>query len=557
MTLLGGGDVATEQARAPRRRFRFHLELQDIVAGVSVAVVLIPQSLAYAQLAGFPAYRGLFAASIPPLVAAPFASSPYLQPGPTAISALLTYGALSPLAPLGSAHYIELGLLLALLVGVIRVAVGLLRAGVLAYLMSEPLLVGFVPAAAILIVASQLPLALGVHARGHNELYRAGWAVVHISDWQGAAIVIALLVSAVLVLGKRVHPLFPGVLLAVAAATLYSKLTRYSGSTLGQIHAGLPPLTHSLPIGEFGRLIVPAFVIALLGFAEAASIARTYAALERKRWDANREFVSQGVANLAAGVFGGFPVGASFSRSALNRLAGARTNMSGFVTGLAVLAFLPLGFLLGPLPQSVLAGAVIVAIVPLLRLDRIMEIARLSRVQLSIALTAFVLTLALAPHVEWAIIAAIALSVAIHLWRELRLDLVSSSEGDRLELIPEGVLWFATARLLEDRLLELVAAHPDTRQLVIRLDRLGRIDLTGALALKTLIGDAHAAGLSVSVEGLPAHSARIVHLVLGDIGHESASGRSYETASPSGHIPEGGSPEALGRTMRYRSYPRA
>lgn len=478
--------------------------------------MLVPQSLAYAQLAGFPAYRGLFAASIPPLVAAPFASSPYLQPGPTAVTALLTYGALAPLAPLGSAHYIELGLLLALLVGIIRVAVGLLRAGVVAYLMSQPLLVGFVPAAAILIVASQLPVALGAHGRGHNELYRAGWALVHTGGWRASAIVIALVVAAMLLVSKRIHPLFPGVLLAVVAAILYSKLIGYGGAKLGTIHAGLPPLTRSLPFGDLAKLIVPAFVIALLGFAEASSIARTYAALERKRWDANREFVSQGVANLASGAFGGFPVGASFSRSALNRLAGAKTNMSGLVTGLAVFAFLPLGFLLGPLPQAVLAATVIVAVVPLIRIDRIVEVGRLSRPQFAITLTAFVLTLALAPHVEWAIVAAIGLSVAIHLWRELRLDLTATSSGDLLELAPEGVLWFGTARSLEDRFVDLLAAHPDARRLVVRLDRLGRIDLTGALALKTLIEDARGAGLEVSVAGWPAHASRILRRVLGD-----------------------------------------
>ena len=452
------------------------------MAGISVAVVLVPQSLAYAQLAGFPAYRGLYAAAIPLVVAALFASSPYLQPGPTAITALLTYGALAPLAPLGSARYIELGLLLALLVGLIRVAVGLLRAGVLAYLMSQPLLVGFVPAAAILIVASQLPVALGVHAHGHNELYRAGWAVAHVGDWRVEGILVALLVSSVLLLGRRIHPLFPGVLLAVIAAILYSKFAGYGAAELGTVDAGLPPLTRSLPLSELPHLIVPAFVIALLGFAEASSIARTYAALDRKRWDANQEFNSQGVANLAAGLLGGFPVGASFSRSALNRLAGAKTNMSGLVTGLAVCAFLPFGFLLAPLPQSALAAIVIVAVVPLIRIDSIVEIGKLSRPQFAITLTAFVLTLTFAPHVEWGIIAAIGLSVAIHLWRELRLDFAASSRGDRLELIPEGVLWFGTARSLEDRFLELLARHRDARRLVVRLDRLGRIDLTGALA---------------------------------------------------------------------------
>lgn len=495
-------------------RSRLRLSPHDAVAGLSVALVLVPQSLAYAQLAGMPAYRGLFAASIPPLVAAPFASSPYLQPGPTAVSALLTFGALSPLAPLGSARYIELGLLLALLVGVIRVAVGLLRAGVVAYLISQPLLVGFVPAAAILIVASQLPLALGVSTQGENELYRAGWVLTHVGDWGLEAIVIAVLVSVVLVLGKRVHPLFPGVLLAVIAAVLYSKLAGYGGATLGTIHTGLPPLTTALPLGDLPHLIVPALVIALLGFAEASSIARTYAALERKRWDANREFLSQGVANIGAGMFGGFPVGASFSRSALNRLAGAKTNMSGLVTGLTVLAFLPLAFLLGPLPQSVLAATVIVAVVPLIRLDRIVEIGTISRPQVAITMTAFVLTLALAPHLEAAIAAAIVLSIAVHLWRELRLDVDAARAGDELHLHPTGVLWFGNAHTLDDRFLDQLAANPEVRRLRIHLGGLGRIDTTGALTLQRLVEDARQAGLDVQVGLAPPNATTMIRRTL-------------------------------------------
>jgi SulP family sulfate permease len=380
--------------------------------------------------------------------------------------------------------------------------------------MSQPLLAGFVPAAAILIVASQIPTALGVHPHGDNEFYRAGDALARAADWRVAAIVLAAATAAVLLLGRRLHPLFPGIVLAVVAAILYSKLAGYDGPTLGPVHAGLPPFTRSLPIGELPRLILPAFAIALLGFAEASSIARTYAALDRKRWDANREFLSQGVANLAAGLFGGFPVGASFTRSALNRLAGAKTTMSGLVTGLTVFAFLPLGFLLEPLPQSVLAATVIVAVVPLIRLDRIVEIGKLSRVQVTITIAAFVLTLALAPHVEWAIAAAIVLSVGIHLWRELRLDVTASSSGGELELIPQGVLWFGTARVLEDRFVELLAQNPETRKLSIRLDGLGRIDLTGALALKSLIEDARGAGLEVSVSGAPLHANRLLRRVL-------------------------------------------
>ena len=480
--------------------------------------MLVPQSLAYAQLAGMPAYRGLFAAAIPPLVAAPLASSPYLQPGPTALSALLTYGALSPIAPIGSARYIELGLLLALMVGLIRVTVGLLRAGVLAYLLSQPLLVGFVPAAAILIVASQLPVALGVqaHAHGHNELYRAARALTQFGHWRLDAILIAMLAAAVFLVGKRIHPLSPGVLLAVIGAILYGKLAHYGGPKLGPVHVGFPPLTRSVPVSEMPRLILPALVIALVGFAEASSIARMYAALERKRWDANREFVSQGAANLGAGLLGGFPVGASFSRSALNRLAGARTNASGLVTGLTVCALLPFAYLLAPLPQSVLAATVIIAVVGLVRPLPLLRLARLSRPQFLVAAVTFSLTLALAPHVEEAVLIGIALAVAVHLWRELSLEVPSWTENGTLHLRPRGVLWFGTTARLEDTFLGLIAEHKEAERLQIHLDGLGRIDMTGALALRGLLQEAGEAGLAVEIVDVRARWSGLVENVIAE-----------------------------------------
>jgi sulfate permease, SulP family len=494
---------------APLREY-----VPDLLAGASVAVVLIPQSLAYAQLAGMPAYRGLFAAAIPPLVAAPFTSSRYLQPGPTAVSALLTYAALSPLAPIGSGRYVELGLLLALLVGVIRIAVGLLRAGMLAHLMSQPLLVGFVPGAAILIIASQLPVALGAEARGTNELYRAGWALAHTGDWHVEAIAIAALASLLLVLGRRVHPLFPAVLLVVIAAALYSKLAGYGAATVGTTDASFPPLTTSLPLGDLLRLIVPALVIALIGFVEATSIARTYAALQRERWDPNREFISQGAANVGAGMLGGFPVGASFSRSALNRLAGAKTSLSGVVTGLVVFLFLPLGFLLGPLPRSVLAAIVIVSVAELVRPLPLFRLSRLSKPQFLVASTTLVLTVALAPHVERAVLVGIGLTVAVHLWRELSLDVPSWTEEDALHLRPRGVLWFGTAARLEDTFLRLIGEHREVQQLIVHLDGLGRIDTTGALALRNVLDEARAAGLAVEIVEIPTRWRRLVTHVI-------------------------------------------
>jgi sulfate permease, SulP family len=496
------------------RRERFRLDPRDAVAGVSVALVVVPQSLAYAQLAGLPPGRGLYAASVPPLAAAPFGSSPYLQPGPTAVSALLTFGALSPLAAVGSPRYIELAALLALMVGVIRVVVGLLHAGVIAYLMSQPLLMGFVPAAALLIIGSQLPQALGAPTHGHHILWQAGWALAHPGQWRADATVIAIVAAALLVLSPRLHRLIPGVLLVAVGAIAYSRIAGYAGAKVGSVHAGLPPLTDSLPLHSTPELVVPALVIALIGFVEASSIARTYATLDRKPWNANREFLSQGVANLAAGTFGGFPVGASFSRSALNRLAGARTTASGLITGLVVLLFLPFGFLVSPLPQSVLAATVLVAVVPLVRWRPFVEVFRASRIQFSITITTFILTLALSPHVERAVIAGAILSVVIHLWRELRLDVYTSREGDVLNLRPSGVLWYGTAQKLDDRFIDLLAQNPDAQRLDIHLLRLGRIDLTGALALKKVISDAKRAGLTVEVGPVPAVAAPLLGRVL-------------------------------------------
>jgi SulP family sulfate permease len=493
---------------------RFRLDPRDAVAGVSVALVVVPQSLAYAQLAGLPAGRGLYAASVPPLAAAPFGSSPYLQPGPTAVSALLTFGALSPIAVVASPRYIELAALLALMVGVIRVAVGLLRAGVVAYLMSQPLLLGFVPAAAILIIGSQLPQALGAPTHGHHILWQAGWAIVHPAQWRLDSTVIAVIAAALLVLSPRVNRLIPGVLIVAVGSIAYAKLTDYGGAVVGPVHAGLPPLTGSLPLHSLPELVVPALVIALIGFVEASSIARTYATLDRKPWNANREFLSQGVANLAAGAFGGFPVGASFSRSALNRLAGARTTASGLITGLVVLLFLPFGFLVSDLPLSVLAATVLVAVVPLVRLRPFVEVYRASHIQFSITITTFVLTLALSPHIERAVIVGAVLSVVIHLWRELRLDVEASRDGDVLQLRPSGVLWFGTAQKLDDRFIALLAENPDAEQLEIHLLGLGRIDLTGALALKKVISDAKRAGLRVEVGPVPAVAADLLGRVL-------------------------------------------
>jgi SulP family sulfate permease len=471
----------------------------DLVAGVTVALVLLPQSLAYAQLAGMPPERGLYAAAVAPLAAAAFASSPYLQTGPVALTSLLVLGALSGLAPVGGAEYVTLGVLLALVVGVVRLALGLLRAGVIAYLISQPMLLGFVPAAAIVIVATQLPAAVGVEPDVDGIFGRAWWTVAHLGSWETPSAVLAGLVVALIVGGRYVHRLFPSIVLAVVIGLAYSSLSDYDGATVGRIPTVLPPLSLHFPWADLSSLLLPGLVIALVGFVEPSSIARTFASADRARWDPDRELISQGAANAATAVGGGFPVGGSFSRSALNRRTGARTAWSGAVTGAAVLLFLPFASALEPLPMAVLGAIVIGSVLGHVRLLPLLRLERISRSQFGVAATTFALTLALAPRVDQAIVVGGALAIAVHLRRELALEIPGWIDGDALHLRPRGVLWFGSAGRLEDTLVALLAEHADATRLVVHLDGLGRIDTTGALALRELLQEARESGLTVEI----------------------------------------------------------
>ncbi len=503
-----------DRSRAPTQPPPTHrFSMADVLAGITVALVLVPQSLAYAELAGMPPERGLYAATIALLVAAPLASSRYLQTGPVAVTSLLTFGALSTQAAPGSNEYIALGLLLAVIVGVVRVAIGLAGAGVIAYLMSQPMLIGFIPAAAILIMSSQVPNATGADPPDGAVVERALWAVAHPGAFELAAVLMAAGAIALIFLGRRRHPLFPGVLVAVVIATALSELLTYSGVVVGEIGVGAPPVSFDLPFGQIGALLVPGAIIAIVGFAEPASIARRFAAEDRDTWDADREFVSQGAANVAAGLTGGFPVGGSFSRSSLNRLAGGRSRWSGAVTGLAVLAVLPVAFLLEPLPKAILGAVVIAAVIPLLQFGPFRELWRRSKPAFLIAATTFAATLLFEPHVERGVLAGVGLSIAVHLWRELRVDLDCWVDGDTLHVRPSGVLWFGVAQAMAERILAELAVRPDVQRLVVHLDAVGRFDITAAMALRSAFDDARSGGVEPSLADVQARDRRLTVIV--------------------------------------------
>ena len=476
--------------------------------------MLVPQALAYAVLAGMPAERGLHVAALAPIAAAFFASSPYLGTGPTAITSLLTLGGLTALARPGTGEYIALGALLALLVGVIRVGLGVLRLGVLSHLISRPVLTGFTTGAAIVIVASQIPTVLGTSTHQENPFVGAFDALRQPEDWRPGSIVMAVVVAVLIGGGRRIHRLFPGVLLAVVLGILWTATVGYDGPVVGNIAGGFPALSLALPWGSTARLLVPALVIAVVGFAEPTAIARYYATLERTHWDPNRELVSQGLANVAAAVGGGFPAGGSFTRSALVREAGAKTRLAGGITGLVVLLFLPFTSVLKDLPTAVLGATIIMAVRSLIAVRPILRYRRYTRLQFGIAIITFLLTIALAPHVEQAVIAGVILAIGAHLWRELRVSINAWSDGNTLHLAPRGVLYFASAPQLEERLVKMLSESPSADELIVHLDGLGRIDVSGAMGLRSVLEQAEEAGLRTSVRDVPPQARKIIRRVL-------------------------------------------
>ena len=479
----------------------------DLAAGFTVALVLIPQSLAYAELAGLPAHVGLYVAALPPIAAAWFASSPFLQTGPTALSAILSFGILSAHFTVGSSSYLGAAALLALLVGIFRILLGVLRLGSLAYFMSQPVLQGFTSAAGVLILSSQLPNVLGVtlpSGAAQGVFAQLGWTLSHLGAVSGTAVLLSVATLGIVFFGRRWSPLFPGVLLAVLGSLGFVRVFGYGGPTLGAVPSGLPLPSLHFPWATLPSLLIGALVIAAVGFAEPAAIARTFAREGQLRWNPDREFVSQGVANLAAGLFGGFPVGGSFSRSSLNKLAGAKSRWSGLVT----LAFLPFATVLSNLPKAVLGAVIVTAVVNLIRVDELAKLWRVARFQALTAYATFALTLLLAPRIDYAVLLGVGSAVALHLYRETQLGVHRYRSDDALVLELSGVLYFGSVYQLEAQTGDLTSALStvsDIAEVVIDAAQLGRVDLSGAIALDELRGRLEAEGVSVRIIHLRPH----------------------------------------------------
>ena len=497
----------------------------DLIAGLIVAIMLIPQGMAYAILAGLPPQMGLYASILPVLLYGIFGTSRYLAVGPTAIMSLLTAAGIGVFAESGSAEYIQLAITLALLVGIMQLAMGLFRAGFLVNFLSHPVLSGFSSAAAIVIGFSQLKSLLGISIPRSEHFYTQVIEVVRrlpetnlVTLFIGMTGIVVLLYFK-LGLGKQlqtrgVHaqlavPISKSapLLIVVVGAILVTLLKldeRANVSIIGSVPGGLPPLTlPDFDLGVWRTLLATAFAISFVGYMESISVAKTLAAKQREKVAANQELIALGLANLAATFTGGFPVTGGFSRSLVNYAAGARTTVASIISailiGLSILYLTPLFYYI---PKSILAAIIIVAVTGLFDFDTMRKVWRYNKRDAAALFTTFFAVLALG--VESGILIGAATSLIMFIARTSdphvaeigRLpdsQFYRNIKRHRVQTWPEvtllridASLYFANTRLLEDSVAEMVAAKPDLKHLILVGTAINDVDYTAVEALEEI-----------------------------------------------------------------------
>ena len=468
----------------------------EAMAGLTVGLMVIPQGVAYAQLAGMPLITGIYASLLPALAAVLFSASARLSVGPVALTSLLIAAGLAPLATPGTAQWVDLAVWLALMSGLLQAALGLARFGWLLNLVNSPVLMAFTQAAAVLIITSQLPALLG---------FQGPWGqMLHAPAFDAGAAAFGLVSLALLWLARRWRPTFPSILVVVLAAAAVSGALGFEasgGKVIGLLPQGLPSLyIPTWPGAEaLGQLVLPTLVVTLISFLETASSAKVDNQRKGERWDQDQDLIGQGLAKIVSGLSGSFATSSSFSRSALNLYAGAQTGwatiFSVAVVLLALLFFTPW---LRHVPQAVLAAIVVVAVVGLLKPREFLRVWRISRVEGVIALLTFVITIAAAPALYWGVLAGVLMALSHFLYQNLHPRIIEAGlhpDGtlrDRhlwqlpplaphtLALRMDAALDFASAGAFERHVTEYLTEHPDTRQVCVLAQPINHIDVTGA-----------------------------------------------------------------------------
>jgi sulfate permease, SulP family len=483
----------------------------DLIAGITVSLVAIPQSLAYAQLAGVPAYYGLYAALIPTIVGALFGSSRQLSTGPVAMTSLLTAASVAPLAAHGSDQFYAYVILLALLSGLFQIAFGMLRMGVLLNFLSHPVLMGFINAAALIISLSQLPTLLGIPATQSQHFLLDVWNVISTANtMHEMSFALGLTAIVMLFAFKRYAPRLPGVLITVALLTWASyamDFAKIGGRVVGEIPQGLPGI--SIPPLDWHAsiaLLPASFVIALISFMEAMSSAKVIAIKTRQPWNENKELIAQGFAKVAAAFCHSMPVSGSFSRSALNLAANARTGLSSVISAMFVL--FTLLFFTAPLyhlPKPVLAAIIMVAVLGLLNFKVIVNAWHANRDDGVASIVTFVATLAFAPNIQNGILTGILLSLSLLLYRLMRprvailgLHQDATLRDARRHNLPamhpklgalrfDGALRFVNVSYFEDALLQIERERPQISHILIKSSGINDLDASGVDMIANLV----------------------------------------------------------------------
>ena len=513
----------------------------DIIAGLTVALVLIPQSMAYATLAGLPEVYGLYIAFVPVFIAALWGSSRQLGTGPVAVVSTMTATTLTPVVilmmPAGytpeqyMAMYIPTAMLLAFLVGAFQFTLGAFRLGAIVNFLSHPVIVGFTNAAALFIGLTQVSKIFGVTMPGnpsdHFITVRIWGVVQNLSETHVATLLMGIATFAIMIIVKRFKPKFPGVLIAVVITTLVSYLIGFEqmgGKVVGMIPEGLPGFAMpAFSYDAISGLIIGAIIIAMVGFMEAISIAKAMAAKTKDRIDPNQELMGQGLGNMMGSFFQAYPSSGSFSRSAVNLNAGAKTGFSSVVTAIiVVITLLFLTPLLYHLPKATLAAVVIMAVFGLINFISIEHIWRSNKHDGIAAIVTFIATIAAAPKLDHGIMIGAVLAIVLYLYRTMRPRVAivgrcpdgtirdikknkdAQTDTNIIAIRFDGSLYFANVSYFEDAILKAVADHPEAKYILVIGDGINQIDATGEEVIHHLVERMKENNITMVMSGLKA-----------------------------------------------------
>jgi len=511
----------------------------DMVAGLTVALVLIPQSMAYATLAGLPEVYGLYIAFVPVFVAALWGSSRQLGTGPVAVVSTMTATMLTPvvLPMLGEGYtpqeylalYIPTVMLLTLMVGVFQFSLGLFRLGAIVNFLSHPVIVGFTNAAALFIGLTQVSKIFGVTMPGgasDNFLtVRILGVIENLGDTHMPTLAMGVVAFAIMIGFKKFAPKIPGVLVAVVGTTVVSYMIGFEeigGAVVGTIPEGLPGFVlPAFSFDAFFGLLISAIIIAMVGFMEAISIAKAMAAKSKDRIDPNQELIGQGLGNICGSFFQSYPASGSFSRSAVNFNAGAKTGFSSVVTAIiVVVTLLFLTPLLYHLPKATLAAVVIMAVFGLINFKAVKHIWVANKHDGIAAMVTFVATIVSAPKLDHGILIGAALAIGLYLYRTMqpRVAVLGRYKDGTLRDIEinkdlptdeniiavrfDGSLYFANVSYFEDAMLKAVATYPNAKFLLVVGDAINQMDASGEEVLHHLVERLQSSDVTIVFSGL-------------------------------------------------------